>query len=152
MLESLYFYKLESLYFYTDDQKLKWSWLRSVEWGIWPLFITQPIVPILFIFFEWWHVIIAVIILTWLWAFIRYQFISLTLAWYGAYFVTIRWIVSIIVGLYFLSEKNLFLAIISGLYPMIIMVLKFFVPTTQVGILQDMFMDKLDKYKPFKLF
>jgi hypothetical protein len=39
---------------YSDKENLQWSLLRAVEWGIWPAFLSQPIVSVLLMFFEWW--------------------------------------------------------------------------------------------------
>lgn len=58
-------------YEHTDEENLKWSWLRAVEWGAFPIFVTQPIIPFLIFFFDWKIIIGVIIICNWLWNFIR---------------------------------------------------------------------------------
>lgn len=128
---------------HSDDENLRWCWLRAVEWGKWPLFITQPIIPILFLFFSWWQPVIAIVILTWLWAFIRYKYVNITLADLGPLFVYLKWPVSVSIGIYFLIKHNYFLAVISTFWPLITLMLQSFSPPTQIGKLQKIFMDRL---------
>ena len=42
---------------HSDNDNMRWTWLRAVEWGMWPLFISQPIAPIALLFWPWWSVI-----------------------------------------------------------------------------------------------
>ena len=39
---------------HTNEENLRWSLLRGIEWGIWPAFLSIPVVPISLIFFSWW--------------------------------------------------------------------------------------------------
>lgn len=129
---------------HSDDENLRWCWLRAIEWGDWPLFISQPIIPILFLFFPWWQIVIAIVILTWLWAFIRYKYINITLADLGPLFVLLKWPISVGVGIYFLIKHNYFLAVISTFWPLITLLIShFFSPHIQIGKLQKIFMDRL---------
>ena len=86
---------------HSDDENLRWCWLRAIEWGKWPLFIAQAIVPILYLFLPWWWIVIAVVILTWLWAFIRYKYINITLVDLGPLVVYLKWPISVGIGIYF---------------------------------------------------
>ncbi len=128
---------------YSDEENLKWCLLRGTEWGDWPLFITQPIVPILLLYFHWWNIIFTLVALTWMWALIRYKYVSVILARYGAYFVFSKWFVSVGIAIYFLTKEQYFLAVFSGFYPLILIVIMFFVPPTKIGVLQNKFMYKL---------
>lgn len=128
---------------HSDDENLRWCWLRAVEWGNWPLFIAQPIIPILFLFFPWWQIVIAIVILTWLWAFIRYKYINITLADLGPLFVHLKWPISVGIGIYFLIKHNYFLAVISAFWPLITLLILHFSPPTQIGKLQKIFMARL---------
>lgn len=31
----------------SDQENLRWCWLRAVEWGKWPLFVSQPLLPLM---------------------------------------------------------------------------------------------------------
>lgn len=128
---------------HSDDENLRWCWLRAIEWGKWPLFIAQAIVPILFLFLPWWWIVIAVVILTWLWAFIRYKYINITLADLGPLVVYLKWPISVGIGIYFLIKHNYFLAVISTFWPLITLILLAFSPPTQIGKLQKIFIARL---------
>ena len=128
---------------YSDEENFRWCLLRGTEWGAWPLFVTQPIVPILLLYFHWWYIIFTLVALTWIWALIRYKFVSVILARYGAYFVFSKWFVSIGMAIYFLTKEQYFFAVFSGFYPLILLVIMFLVPPTKIGVLQNMFMNKL---------
>jgi hypothetical protein len=81
----------------------RWLFLRAVEWIDWPVFLSQPVVPILLIFYGWRYVFGALIIIDLLWAFIRYSFVSPSLSNFGAKFVTwIKWPATIGSAIYLL--------------------------------------------------
>lgn len=78
---------------HTDDENVRWSHLRAMEWGFWPIFISQPIAPLAIVFFDWWRVVIGVLIIGILWAlFIQGAFVLPTLAFWGALIVRLKWI------------------------------------------------------------
>ena len=52
---------------HTDDENVLWSWLRALEWVNWPLFISQPVVPVLLYFFPWPWVVGTVVMIWFLW-------------------------------------------------------------------------------------
>lgn len=89
---------------YTDDENLRWCWLRAVEWGQWPLFVGQLIGPVMLLMFTWWYVAAAIVILTWVWALIRYRFVSIVLAWSGPCVIILKWPVSLWHGPFFLGD------------------------------------------------
>jgi hypothetical protein len=65
---------------YTDDEIKTWLWLRAIEWGSFPAFLSQPVAPVLFIFYPWYFVVLAVFVLGLMWCLIRYWFVSARLA------------------------------------------------------------------------
>src|SRR5713226_4638561 len=78
---------------HSGEDNLRWSWLRSVEWGRWPLFLSQPIAPILLIWWPWHVVVVAAFVANFVWAgFVRNLFVSRWLATLGMYVVAARWI------------------------------------------------------------
>jgi len=79
-----------SLENYTDDEIKRWLWLRAVEWGAFPAFLSQPVAPILFIFFPWYFVVLGVVALGLIWRFVRYSFVSVGVA--GAVVVPVAWL------------------------------------------------------------
>jgi hypothetical protein len=58
-----------------------------MEWTNWPSFISQPIVPIMLIFYRWYFVLLAVFILDLLWTAIRYRYVNVAAATYAVIFV-----------------------------------------------------------------
>jgi len=130
-----------------DAENLRWSSLRALEWGAWPAFISGPIVPLLLPFFEWWKVIGMVAVLTVLWSFIRYKYISLAIASFGAYFVLLKWVTCPAVALYLLLRHEYMLALLAVFWPKLSGLLGIFVGGVRIGALQEMFMNKLGYLK-----
>jgi hypothetical protein len=130
-----------SVLFDKDNERI--LLLRALEWGNWPLFIVQPIAPVLLLFIDWWKLLIGVMLLDWVWALIRFRYQSIILALFAAIFVRLKWISSIALGIYFLIKQAYFLSILSFLWPIITMLLVYFTPPFEVGRMQNMFRDKL---------
>ena len=129
---------------YTYEEVSRWCWLRAIEWGRWPLFIAQPIAPILFIFFPWWKIVIAVVVLDWLWTLIRYKYISIILADLGCLIVYLKWPLSVGVGIYFLVMGNYLLSAFSVFWPIITLILQFITPPMQIGKIQELLLNKVE--------
>ncbi len=78
---------------HSDQENLAWSWLRAVEWGRWPLFISQPIAPVLLVFVPWTYVLVGAVAANLLWAFfVRYNFVSPPLASLAVVLAKPKWI------------------------------------------------------------
>jgi hypothetical protein len=76
-----------------DEDNLRWCWLRAIEWGNWPLFLSQTFAPVLLIWFSWKAVVIGLFTVNLFWAiFVRYNVVIPPLADMGVYFVLARWI------------------------------------------------------------
>jgi hypothetical protein len=79
---------------HSDDENLRWSLIRAIEWMEWPLFVTQPIVPILLYFCDWRPILGTVLVATLLWrATVARWFVSAWLADLGTMFVLSRFLV-----------------------------------------------------------
>jgi hypothetical protein len=52
---------------HTDDENLRWAFLRAAEWRHWPLFISQPVIPVFLYFYPWPPVIGTLAIVTFAW-------------------------------------------------------------------------------------
>jgi hypothetical protein len=128
---------------HSDQDNLTWSWLRAVEWGRWPIFLSQPLAPILLLFFDWKAVILGVVAANFLWAvLVRYQFVNVPLAYLGALFVRLKWLAYPSVAIYLFLQKETIPALVALFWPLLIFVIGV-VPTTQIGRIQKMFMAKL---------
>jgi len=94
--------------------------LRALEWARWPLFIVQPIMPVLLIFTTWQVLIPLVLIIDLLWEIlIRYRFISFRLAIAGMYLVRLKWITCPLMGIYFYIHGHIINSIIALFWPLI---------------------------------
>jgi len=129
----------------SNEAKYHWCKLRAREWSDWPLFVAQPIAPILFIFFSWWKVMIAIVVLNWLWALLRYRYVIVTLAKLGALIVRLKWPISVGICIAFFFQKNYLPAIISLLWPIITLILQFTCWPKKHGlqIIENLFSKKL---------
>lgn len=65
---------------YTPEEVERWIHLRALEWSAWPTFISQPILPVLLIFFPWHIVLIGVLCADAVWQFLQHAFVSLFLS------------------------------------------------------------------------
>ena len=108
---------------YTEEEIQQWAMLRALEWGKWPLFVTQPIMPVLLLLFKWWILVLGVVIANLLWGAVRYKFVSVPLAYYGCLFVRLKWLSALAMGLYFYLNDNNLNAIIAVLWPLITLIL-----------------------------
>jgi hypothetical protein len=125
---------------HTNDDNLRWAWLRAIEWGAWPIFISQPVAPVAMLFFHWWPVVLTTFIVTVFWTF----FISRTIvvpamAFWGAVVVRLKW-VTCPMAAYMLWERGLKgTAIVAFFWPLLIVFLLPF-GTPAVGEIQKMFL------------
>jgi hypothetical protein len=110
--------------------------------GRWPILWSQPTGPVLILFFDWKVVVIGVVIANVVWAFIRYRFVSVPLAYLGAFLVKLKWLTVPSVAVYLFLKGQRVSTIIALLWPIISFIIGI-VPTTQVGRIQKMFMEEL---------
>jgi hypothetical protein len=131
---------------HSDQQNLQWSWLRAVEWGHWPLFLSLPIAPLVLPTHGLLAVAAVLIILDIAWSALRYHWISAEWANIGALFATLRWVSGPGAAIWLLIRHQWFLAVLALFWP-------FFVPLlgaisrAQVGRIQLEFMRQLG-YEP----
>jgi hypothetical protein len=129
---------------HSDQDNLTWSLLRAIEWGRWPIFLSQPVAPILLMFLNWESVVVGVVVANLAWALlVRYRFVSVPAAYLGAFFVKLKWLTCPTSGAYLLAHGAATSAVLALLWPLVPFVLGA-VPTTQVGRIQGTFMKALD--------
>lgn len=137
----------------TDDENLRWCYIRALEWASWPTFISQPIAPVAILFFPWWSVAIATVVATALWMlFIRHRFVSPAAAYWGALFVRLKWITCPVAAFFLWSRGSKVAAVVALLWPLVILVMPwplmlFGLGPGRVGDIQTMFMRHLG-YEP----
>jgi len=126
----------------SESQLRSWLWLRAAEWANWPSFVSQPIVPILFIFFPWPLVLASVFILDILWALVRYGYINVRAASYAVNFVFFtKWPVAFVSAILLFAHHRIFAGILTIAWPLglagVIAV------PGQIGRLQGLFAKKI---------
>jgi hypothetical protein len=135
---------------HSDQENLHWAWLRAVEWGRWPIFLSQTIAPVLLIWLPWFNVVAGVFILNLIWAlFIRYKFISAVAASAGIYVVLARWVTWPAATIDMFIQKRYPECLVALAWPVLILPLGAFTPV-QIGRIQVEFMHALG-YEPSDL-
>lgn len=105
---------------HSDDENLRWALLRAMEWRNWPLFISQPLVPILLYFYPWPWVVGLVVLITVVWRIIVVPVvISPMLANAGAMFVKLRWAASPIMAFLIWQSGDYWIAGLALLWPFV---------------------------------
>lgn len=119
---------------FTDDEITRWLWLRAVEWGSFPSYLSQLFVPILLLFYPWYFVIGGVVAASLLWCLVRYSFVSPALA--GAVVLPVLWLkwpVALGSSIYLFAHGHWGVAMLGLVWPL---VAAFTCPPANVGPLQ----------------
>jgi hypothetical protein len=125
----------------TEPEIQRWLWLRAVEWCGFPAFISQPIVPILLIFFPVSEVIPSIIILGISWCSVRYAFVNVFIANHASIFVAfLKWPAAIGSFIYLLIHKQYLSGFVALLWPL---VAGFISIPGKVGIIELSFAKKI---------
>ena len=128
---------------HSDQENLTWCRLRAVEWGRWPIFLSQAIAPLFLLFLPWYAVVLSTIALNLLWAIsIRYRFISLAAAYYGVLVAKLKWVTCPGVAAYLYINGDKLGAAFALFWPLVIFIIGAS-PATRTGKIQGMFMAKL---------
>jgi len=136
---------------HTDEENLRWCWLRAVEWGAWPLFLSQFFAPILLVLIPWYIVVSGILVANVAWAFVRYRFVSTDLAGLPVAFVVIlKWPVSIGSAACLAWQHDYPIAVLAFFWPLAVPLLGVVTPVN-VGRIQSVMMKQLG-YEPDKTF
>lgn len=128
---------------HADQENLTWCWLRAVEWNAWPAFVSQPIVPLFFLIWPWWVVVVSLIVVNVFWGlFVRYNVVIPTLAEFGVYFVKLKWLTVPLVVVLLIMRGQYQLAVVALFWPWLAGIVGY-VPGGLVGKTQKMFMARL---------
>jgi hypothetical protein len=80
---------------HSDDENLRWTLLRAIEWKEWPLFVSLPIIPVLICFYPWFLVIGGITIITFVWwLIVAPRFTPSTIIDLSVYFVWLKFVTS----------------------------------------------------------
>ena len=139
----------------SEPENLAFCWLRSVEWAYWPLFLSQPVAPLVALVWPWPYIAVAVYIINFLWAyFVRDRFVSVALASYGALFARLKWLACPLAGYLLFTRGRTVDAAVALLWPVIMLIaplpefgLLLAGRRTEIGKIQSRFMAAIG-YKP----
>lgn len=128
----------------TEQENVRWAMLRALEWSRWPLFVFQPIIPIVLPFIKWQILIPSVILLNLIWGlFFRYSFVNFHLAELGVFFVRLKWLTCPAMAIYFYINGEITNALIAFFWPLITIVLAFISLPANLELLQSKFLLKI---------
>lgn len=110
---------LPNFYGYSENEIRQYLMARAIEWNTWPGFLSQPIFPILLIFFKWWLIILSLILLSMVWSLVKYRFVNVRMAEFGIFFAKLKWLSMPACAVYFISAGRYGLAVIAVLWPIV---------------------------------
>src|SRR5438093_997011 len=104
---------------YSEPEIQRWLHVRAIEWTAWPSFITQPLVPILIVFFPWYQVVLGVFLLGIIWCPVRYSLVSPRLAQIALFFVLLKWPTSLGSAIYLFVHGSYLSGAVALLWPLL---------------------------------
>jgi hypothetical protein len=108
------------------DENAAWARLRAIEWKALPAFISQPIVPVLLLGFNWYVIMIGIVLLAFVWRPIRWRSVNIPIASATAIFVTfLKWPSAIAMGAFFLYEGLWLNSFISFFWPLLVILVSY---------------------------
>jgi hypothetical protein len=128
---------------HSKDENFRWCNLRAIEWGGWPAFISQPIAPFLILLTNWQVALVVTLFLNVTWAiFVRYNIVVVSLAYWGAVFVRLRWIACPLAAYLLYARGEKVGAAFAFFWPLVVMVVAA-IPPSMVGKIERMFLHAL---------
>jgi len=105
---------------FTEPELRRWLRLRAIEWANWPAFISQPLLPVLLVFFSWPYPLAGLIAADVLWALVRYSWVSPRLASLAALAVAwLKWPSVVGSAMYLLAHRSYAAGVIAVLWPLL---------------------------------
>jgi hypothetical protein len=115
----------------TFEENARFCQVRAIEWSAWPSFISQPIAPIAFLYYTWQEVFGAMIAANILWAiFVRYEFVNVSLAYWGCLFVRLKWIACPVGAIVLFGRNQIAIGLVALFWPIVVMIVG---PLTSLG-------------------
>ena len=102
---------------HSDEENLRWAWLRAVEWMGWPTFLSQVFAPVLLIFYPWHWVLGGLIVTHFAWRnFVASRWVSM-IADQGPMFVMLRFIAAPVSAFVIWQQHHRWIAAVALLWP-----------------------------------
>lgn len=128
---------------FSDDENVRACWLRAAEWGKWPIFVSQPVVPLLYLKFPWVWVLSAIVILNVVWSPFRDRLANVQVATAGAFFARLKWITIPVSAFLAVRNEAYVVCVLSLLTPIVVPLVGMLTPFREVGQLQREFLRQL---------
>jgi hypothetical protein len=128
---------------YSLEDLTKLTWLRATEWASWPAFVSQPILPVLYVFFPVWTIYLSILLVGLLWRTVRYRLANLELAAAAVYWVKLKWITIPLSAIYLFVHHHWVLALLCLGTPLIVGFLGVTAAGAQIGVLQRQFFSQM---------
>ncbi len=132
---------------HSDDENVRWSWMRAVEWISWPAFVSQPIMPVLFWLYptQWGGLLLVLVAFNFLWQYgISAERVSVPLASLGCLFVRLKWIACPVAAYFLWSSDFPYQAFAALLWPVAVYAFASIrIVRIDIGAVQDRFMLRL---------
>jgi hypothetical protein len=105
---------------YTDAEIERWLQLRALEWSSWPIFLSQPVLPVLLVLYPWQPTLIALLCIEAIWHFVQYAFVSVRLSDISCLFVVwLKWPAAIVSSIYLFVHGRYALGVLVLAWPLI---------------------------------
>ena len=105
---------------YPVELNTQWAKLRAIEWIGWPLFVTQPLVPMMLYFYPWYWIVISLISITFLWRiFLAPNFVSVNIVAFGAMFTWFKFLSSPVICYLLWKRGDAALSLLALLWPLV---------------------------------
>ena len=115
---------------HSDDDNIEWARLRAIEWGRWPLFLSQVLAPALLVSLSWPLVVSLFFAANLIWAIlVRYRCVSVSAAYWAVVFVLLRWLVWPAATIYCFVVGRRSEAWVCAFWPVLMFALGAFTPT-----------------------
>ena len=126
---------------WSDAEIQRWLLLRAIEWNAFPAFASQPLVPVMFLFFSWSWVIVAVVVLNILWSGIRYSYVNIAAASVACLFVVwAKWPSAIGSAIYLFIHRQFVPGLIALFWPWLAGLIP---PPGKIGVIELAFAKKI---------
>jgi hypothetical protein len=105
---------------HSDEENTRWAWLRAVEWIEWPLFLSQPVVPVLLFFYPWPWVLGLAAASAFVWRLLVVpSFVSPSLAYLGPMFVALKYVAAPVMAFLLWQRGDAWIAALALLWPFV---------------------------------
>jgi hypothetical protein len=109
---------------WTENEVARACHLRALEWAAWPAFVSQPIVPLLYLQYSWWAVLLAVLVATLLWEPFCTRIANMRIATFGVFFSRLKWLTIPVACVVLVAKNHIALAILALGTPFIVGLLR----------------------------